>query len=642
MTVYNKIIILTILFLVLMSVTAVMAQPWMKNIPEENRTKELNFYDVQKAFNQYWESKTIEKGKGWRQFKRWEYFMEPRVFPSGKLPHDIILAEYNKEKQKYPAKSLSGNWSHLGPDEVPLDFYGGPSGVGRINCITFHPSDANIMWLGAPSGGLWKTTDGGNNWITTTDDLPSIGVSDIAVNPDNPDIIYIATGDGDASDTYTAGVLKSSDGGATFTTTALNFTTSQGIIIRRLIINPDDTDILIAATNDGIYRTTDGGSSWDNVLLGHLKDIEFKPGAPGTVYVAEFSYYGGAQIFRSNNGGVTFSYITPFDPFLSEVDRIELAVTTANPSVIYALCSNSSDDGFHSLYKSSDSGNSWSLNITGSSINLLGWESSGGDAGGQGWYDLSLAVSPTNENTVFVGGVNIWKSTDGGFSFNINAHWWGDGVEYVHADQHMLVYNTSTNVLFSCNDGGIYKTSNGGSTWIDISSGIHILQIYRLGASATNESIVITGEQDNGSMKYNAPVWNYILGGDGMECIVDYTDENIIYATYYYGAIQKSVDGGYWLDDISPGPEGAWITPYVMHPTNHNTLYAGYDEVYKTIDGGVSWFTISSGMTGGENLRSLILAPSNPNYIYAATYDYIWRTTNGGSSCNDITSTKSL
>ncbi|MFH1321217.1 MAG: PKD domain-containing protein [Bacteroidota bacterium] len=611
------------------------AQPWMNPSYLNKDRKSANFYDIQKAFNKYWENKSIEKGKGWKQFKRWEDFMEPRVYPSGEFPSAILWEEFIKTRQNAKKKDTTANWTLLGPVITPTNINSGTrSGSGRINGIAFHPTDPDIYWTGSPSGGLWKTIDGGNSWITTTDDLPSIGVTDIAVHPINPDIIYIATGDADAWDTYSAGILKSTDGGLTWNTTGYSPSIAQNQVISKLIINPDNPEILIAATSDGIIKTINNGDDWIITQAGYFRDIKFNPANPAFVYAASSN-----KIYRSIDGADSFYEITTTGITSSEVSRIALAVTNDNPGVIYALCSNYSDDGFHSLHKSSDAGVSWTQVTGPSPLNLLGWDISGTDDGGQAWYDLALAVSPVNENEVYVGGINVWRSTNGGSSWSIKACWYGGGVEYVHADQHILAFNPLDNILYSGNDGGLYKTFNGGTTWIDISDGLEILQIYRIGASATNDKIAVTGSQDNGVMKMNDTTWNAIVGADGMECIVDYTDKNIIYAETQYGSMSKSTNGGYSFVSVTPpgAGYGSWITPYIMHPADHNTLYAGYEEVYKTTDGGDNWTTISS-FSGGYSFRALALAPSDDNFIYASNYFDIWKTANGGASWTDITS----
>lgn len=624
---------LILFFLIIFSVNISFSQPWMKLIPEEKITNgQTDFYEIQEAFNTYWKDKKVERSHGWKQFKRWENFMAPRVYPSGKLPQNILWDEIQNGNNE---KSNVANWIPMGPYATPADINttNYKRGSGRVNCMAFHPTDLNILFAGSPSGGFWKSTTGGSSWITTTDQLSSIGISDIAVNPSNPEIIYIATGDGDGGNTYSAGIMKSTDGGVTWNVTGNSHQVTDYITYKKLIIHPSNNNILLASSNNGIYKTTNGGSSWILSSQGDFKDICFKPGNPNVVYAADPQ-----QIYKSVDGGNSFSPVSS-GINSGNVSRIALAVTSANPEYIYALCSGN-DGGFYGVYKSTNSGNTWSETVNSSYGNLLGWASDGSGSGGQGWYDLTIAVSPLDANIVFTGGVNIWKSLDGGYSWDINAHWYGDnGVAYVHADQHYFAYNPLTNELFSGNDGGLHKTING-TDWTDLSDGLQILQMYRIGLAATNPNVVVTGTQDNGSMKYDNGNWWATIGGDGMECLVDYSDEKIMYAEYYYGAISKSIDGGYNFFDIKPplSPNGAWVTPYVIHPTDHNTLFMGFDDVYKTTDGGINWTTISQYLTGGINLQSLAIAQSNSNYLYAATGDQIYRTTNGGSSWDYITS----
>ncbi|MCD6367374.1 MAG: PKD domain-containing protein, partial [Bacteroidales bacterium] len=629
---------------------SVFAQPWMKLLPKDKQ-QNPDFYSVRDAFNRYWKPFNVKDGYyykdgkkikavGWKQFHRWEYLMETRVDKTGFVPAHILRQELlkvveNKRNNKSPA-----NWIPLGPVQVPTDIGGSsPRGNGRINTVAFHPTNPNIFWVGAPSGGVWKTTDGGSSWVGVSDDWAVIGISDIAVNPVHPDTVFASTGDADAGDTWSIGILISTDSGLTWNPTGLSTNVTDNFTFRKLAINPDNPSILLASSNKGMYHTTDAGATWNAVMTStNFKDVELMPGNPQVVYVASKS---DGHIYKSTDGGVSYSEITPSALNSSEVARIELAVTPDNPDVIVALCANSSNDnGFHSLWKSSNGGSSWTKLTDASDINLLGWETDGSDSGGQGWYDLSLAVDPQNENTFFVGGVNIWKTTNSGGNWNQVAHWYGGGgAAYVHADQHIFRFNPLNNNLFSGNDGGIYYSTNLGTSWIDVSSGVTVLQIYRMGTAQTDPDISVTGAQDNGSMKRNGTTWNSILGGDGMDCLVDYTDEDILYAEYYYGYIYKSTDGGYNMNavNLSPAGSGAWITPYIIDWNDHNTLYAGFDEVYKTTDGGNNWNTISSGLTGGTNLQNMTIAPSNSNYLYVSTYNNIWRTSNGGTSWTNIT-----
>lgn len=606
---------------------------------KEIKDNRASFFKLQEEFNKQNKGKKYEKGKGFKQFKRWEWFMEQRVDESGKIPLSIVWTE-NEKLKKRSTKSILGNWESIGPHDTPTQTDNvSKRGSGRVNAVAFHPTDPDIIFVGAPSGGLWKTTNGGVSWYTTTDNLPSMGVSDIAINPNSPQTIYIATGDGDAGDTYSIGVLKSNDGGETWSTTGLDLTIYEHTIFRRLLINPNNPDILIAAANNGIYKSEDAAASWDIVETGHFKDLEFKPGNPNIIYATSFEQSGGAQIYYSTNGGDSFSAFSNTGINSNQITRINLAVSAAAPENIYALCAynyNEGEYGYAGFYKSTDGGQNWTYAHT-PNINLLGWQTDGDDSGGQGWYDLSLAVSPTNPDEIYVGGVNTWKSLDGGFNWNNETMWYhGTGSEYMHADQHVFAYNPVNNVLYAGNDGGIYKKTSG--NWVDISDGLEILQTYRMSISRVNEFKVLCGNQDNGTFRKEGDTWHAVIGGDGMECIIDHTNPNVMYGTIYYGSIYKSTDGGdNFSQDASPpaGGSGAWVTPYVMHPTNSDILYAGYSSVYKTENGGSSWVEVSSNLAS-NNLQSMAISTQNPDYVYTADYYSAFKTTDAGDNWSQI------
>lgn len=598
----------------------------------------VNFYETQKAFETYWEGRDhTEKGKGWKPFKRWEWFMEQRVYPDGDLTvMDREMTTFFLEEQERLAAGLrteTGNWTSLGPSVIPAN--GG--GAGRCNFLRFDPSNPNILWTGSPGGGLWKSTTGGSTWINwNTDHLPVIGCTDLAIDPNNSQILYLATGDGYGSDTYSIGVLKSTDGGLTWNTTGLNWNVSQTRRIRRLIIHPTNSNLLIAATSNGIYRTTNGGQNWTQVQTGNFFDLEFKPGEPTTVYATS------TQFYRSTNGGSSWTFISNGLPASSSVRRMEIAVTPANANYVYILAARQSDSGFLGVYRSTDSGVSFGTRST--SPNLLGWNSNGGDEGGQGWYDLAIAASPTNANTVIVGGVNIWRSTNGGTDWTINGHWTGSGAPYVHADIHDLIFvpGSGTSYYAAC-DGGVFRTTNNGAAWTDLSNGLEIAQLYRIGLSATNPGLVISGWQDNGTNRLNGTAWRRVIGGDGMECIIDHANASIMYGALYYGNIRKSTNGGTSFSTIvgSSADEGVnsrglWVTPYVMHPTNSQTLLVGKSALYRSTNGGTNWSELGA-ISGSGQIRAIAYAPSNPQVIYAARTNTIHRTTNGGTGFTNVT-----
>lgn len=598
------------------------SQPWADG---DGGTPNRNFYDIQKSFNKYWEGKDVtQKGIGWKQFKRWEWFWEQRVYPTGEFPNPMqIYNESKKLKLQKKAKNIIqavGDWSFLGPSTNS----GGYGGLGRVNCIRELPGNSSVLFAGAASGGLWVSTDGGTNWSCNTDDLATLGVTDIVIDPNNTNVMYLATGDGDYGDTYSVGVLKSTDGGSTWNTTGLNWTVTQVRTISRLLMSPSNSQVIYAGGSAGIYKTTNGGSTWSQVFsTSSIKDMEFKPGTPSTIYAARYSVY------KSTDDGATWSQLTTGLP-TSNVQRIALGVSSANSEYVYALMSNNTNSGFLGFYKSTNSGTSWTQMST--TPNILGWNTNGGDTGGQGWYDLCMAVSQTNANEVYTGGINIWKSTNGGTSWSCMSSW----TSSVHADQHDLWFAPGTSRLYSGNDGGVYKTTNGGTSWSWIGSGLKITQFYRIGNSATNSNLVLAGAQDNGTKKRNGTTWSDVIGGDGMECIIDHSNSNIQYGELYYGQILKSTNGGSSFGSMTLPSEynsslGSWVTPYVMHPTNASIIYAGYRNVWKTTNAGSSWTQISNFTSG--SLTVLHVAPSDPNVIYASTgSSTLKRTGDGGTN----------
>lgn len=635
---------LTLLFLII--VIHVNAQEWMNSLRNSNP----NFFEIQKAFNDYWKDKPQEKGKGYKQFKRWEWFWSQRVGKNGEFPKSSVLWDEmaNYHNSNHSQKLLSAlsattaNWAFKGPNTS----IGGYRGLGRINCIAFHPTLANTFWVGTPAGGLWKTTDGGTTWSTNTDNLPIIGISDIAIDPTNANIMYLATGDGEgalslqngAGDTKSIGVLKSTNGGLTWTA-VLTASVSQNILIRRLIISPTNPQVLLAATNYGIYRTANGGTNWNLVTGANwFMDMEFKPTDPNYVYASTFNNAGNAQIYTSTNNGVTWSLISTFPSY----SRINLAVSANFPALVDALCANTSG-GLGGLWYSNNSGASFTQYFNGTcSNNLLHNTFNASGCGGQGTYDLAYAINPTNSNEIWAGGVNTWRTTDGGANWYLNNIWsvsQTTAVPEVHADKHFIAYHPLNNAfVYECNDGGLYVTNNGGSTWFDITNGMGISQIYRIGTSATVANDVICGLQDNGSKEVQTNTWYERTGGDGMECIIDYTNSNIQYASYAQGRIYKTTNG--WsststiVQNNGAGVDapGEWVTPYIMHPTNNNILLVGKAQVYQTTNGGSTWSQLGTLPGAIGNVISMAYAPSNPSVIYVATASQFFKTINGGST----------
>ena len=617
------------------------SQEWVEMMKNPN----VNFYETQTAFEAYWEGKIIEKGKGHKVFKRWENYMEPRVYPSG----DVTLPsqKYKNYKQWENdlaaagiPKSINGNWTLIGPIGKPS---GG--GAGRLNFIRFDPSNSNIIWVGTPNGGLWKTTNGGTTWATNTDQLAVIGSSDVAIDPSNSQIMYLATGDNDGTDTYSIGLLKSTDGGATWNTTGLTWTVTQGRTIGRVLVNPSNSQIILVFSSNGIYRSTNGGTSFTQVQTSSsFSDGEFKPGDPNTVYAC------GTSFRKSTDGGATWSSAVTLP--LTGIQRLSMAVTAGNNAYVYLLAANNTDSGFKGLMRSTNSGGTFTTQST--TPNILGFQN-GSDAGGQGWYDLSIAASPTNPEEIITGGINQWKSTNGGSTWTMNSHWYGGySKPYVHADVHDIQYlpGSGTTIL-SANDGGFFKTTNGGTTWTDLSSNLSIAQQYRFSLSTSSPNLILAGHQDNGtnrSSTSNISNWTEVGGGDGMDCFIDRTNNNRQISSVYYGDYARTLTGGTNFSDINdPADDGEWVSPIKQDPVDANIAYAaGRTALYKTSNiwaSSVTWTTMGTPQ-GTNSIREMAIAPSNNQVIYCLKTGSggVSKSTNGGTtfaSCANPTTSAS-
>jgi type IX secretion system substrate protein/sortilin (neurotensin receptor 3) len=588
------------------------------------------------------------------QFNRWAWYWQQHLDADGYLVSPMkTWDEWQKFETagKAAKTTTTGNlsaWTFQGPDSSDAN----GAGVGRINVVAFHPTVSSTYWIGSPGGGAWKTTDNGFHWTCMTDKLPLLSVSDIKINPKNPNTMYLCTGDRDAGDYYSIGVLKSYDGGVTWHNTGLVWTATSMNLANSLLINPSDTNTLILGTSLGVYVSHNGGTSWTSepsVSGLNIKQVLYHPTDTNIVYAtSRYNTGTGAsgQIYRSADGGTTWAKITSF----TNAYRIQLAVTPASTGIVKALVSESSGTnmfGLNAIYNSTDAGLTFNSIFTGGCggfNNLLGFPQDGSGCGGQGQYDLCLAISPTNANNVYLGGVNGWRSTNGGSSWTIMDQWSPalGGVVTIHADKHFMGFHPLIpGRFFECNDGGIYWSDNPASsgTWNDVTNGLGITEIYRTAVSnlATYE---LLGAQDNGCKVEQFGVTQDAIGGDGMEVQMDPLDSTTAYLANQYGTINIITMFG--INTIStniPGsPTGAWVTPYVIEPSCNLCLLAGYQDVYQSFDQGNSWTDISGPLTGGFLYR-VATSLSDANTIYATEEGSgkIFYTHNGGLTWTILT-----
>ena len=603
--------------------------------------QEPKLLDIESTFDAYWQGKDYtEKGSGYKPFKRWVHHWQDYLQEDGTIAPPAVLWQAWVRKQEAESKQTPFsvpdsnviNWSNPGPAVVTNSSIS-ISGQGRINTIIKDPQNSQTLYIGAPAGGIWKSTDDGTNWTPLSDHLPQIGVSGIAIDPTDSNVIYIATGDDDAGDSYSVGVMKSTDAGQTWNTTGLNYLYTNYKTTNEIFIDPTNNSHIWAASTDGLQKSEDGGDTWVIKQQGNIVDFRLHPSYASNSIIYAVGYNNNeSKFYRSWDKGETFSEISSIP---SDSNRIVLETTLADPDKVYVLSAYDNGDGtskgensFQGIYVSNDAG----LNFTKTAENddIFG--------SGQSWYDMALTVSDTDPNLLFVGVLDIWKSTDGGNDFTqINA-WNQRTSSFTHADIHFMRYFDG--VLYAGTDGGIYRSADDGVNFEDLSNTLSIAQIYTVSTSRPDSSKLAGGLQDCGGFALSGSNWNSYHGGDGTGTAVDPFEENTYYGmTQYGGNLYRTTTGGDggWSsrEFIASGPvKGEWVTP--LEFAKSGDLYAGYDQLY-VLNGG-QWKQLSN-HNFGHNLRMLAIDPINTNNIYVATYNDVYKSTDRGLTFTNILQT---
>ncbi len=622
----------TIVILLLYGCNYAYAQAWLTPIYQT----EYSFQEAKASFQQEWDGKSYQKSKGFKQYSRWARFMEERVDENGMLAPDKLWKEVNKYKANHDIKtsgsggekSVVGEWEFIGPYHVS-DAGDEPGGMGRINCLEIHPVDHDIMYAGTPSGGLWRTTNGGIDWEPLTDNLPIIGVSDVKVAPSDPSVMYMATGDCDGGHTYTIGMMRSDDAGETWTPAGLDPSTGLGgNPIDEIAIHPYDDKIVIAATGVGLFKTTNGGTSWSLVTgMGWFRDVKYKLDDPNVLFATGYEFTLGThtKFYRSENGGNDWYPIQTGIP-TNEAGRMVVALTPDDPDYVYVLAAEYGGGGFLGLYRSTNGGNSFAQMADSPEL-----------VSGQSAYNLALCVSPTNKSELYAGGVSLFKSTDEGATWEQTIGLSGMS-NYVHVDIHDLdFYPESTGTLFASSDGGLYKSTNNGVSWKDLSDGLHITQFYSMDLFVNNPSVLLGGTQDNGLLNRTTPLeWGNTFNSDVVSCEISPTHSDSIFVVTNGGSVWRQSAMGYEnvLNPYNTGiwEASAWDAPFIMHPHNSNKILIGYQSIWKSDDHGDSWNNIS-GLLTSTVITAMDVAPSQPDeHIYASDGTHFFKTNNGGIS----------
>lgn len=516
-----------------------------------------------------------------------------------------------------PVAPVAGtsNWVQLGPTAIPLgQTYGGPRVLvtGRITGIVVDPTAPNTIYCATAQGGVWKSTNGGASWVATSDNEISLAIGALAIDPGNHLILYAGTGEGNFSgDSYYGnGVLKTTNGGASWT--ALATSTFAGTRFSRIAVTPGTPTRLFAATGSGVFRSTNGGAAWSLMSSGTpaggmSTDVAIDPATPTTVYAA----FWGQGIYKCTNAGAatpTWTKLTSGLP-ASGFTRIALGISPSSSQTIYALVANTSYtvDGF---YRTTNGGSSWS------SIALPG-----GNIGGQGFYNLNVAVDPVTPDIVFLSGISLWKATRSGggvWSFT-------DVGGAFHPDNHAFAFDPTNHLkVYAGSDGGIYRSTDGGLHWDDsINEGLCIMQCEFIDQHPSSDAVLFSGTQDNGTEQFrNSSIFNHADDGDGGYCAIDKTQPRNVLSTYYGNSPKRSTLGGKfgtWMT-VSGGilGSGLFYPPMALDETNPNNVAFGTDRINLDAAQGTGGWPTKVTLPGISGTVSAIHY-TNSNLIYAGT-----------------------
>jgi hypothetical protein len=588
-----------------------------------------------------------------------DYFYLQRRLPDGRINLQArapALAHARLLRARLMAMTgldAAGVWQLRGPVNVG----------GRVTDVVGDPANANKFYVGAASGGVWKTTDGGATFTPIFDGLGTLSIGALALDPRDSNILYVGTGEsnpGGGSTTQPGdGVWKTTDGGATWQHLGLDLTVEIG----RIVIDPKNpNNVFVAAMGNlfthnvdrGVYRSQNGGQTWTKVLFvsdgAGAIDLAIDPVTPTRVFAATWErlrtpaakIYGGpgSGLWRSTDGGTTWTALAGGLPASStEPSRIGVVIAPSSPSTVYAIYSRKADFSLEGVFRSTNSGTTWTRQSVTNLASIIG---------AQGYWSGRMFVHPTNPNDLWVDGVGLAHSTNGGSSFT--------SVSGLHADQHAQWFSpTNPSVILKGNDGGVYRSTNGGSTWTHFNN-LPISQFYTVEAHPLQPARIYGGLQDNGVQRTTTGQtndWASVVGGDGLEVHVDPLSTQVVYAESQFGALRRSTNGGTSFSSATSGLTGrlGWKTPIAIDPASTgtgttSTLYLGSSMLFRSTNSAASWTAISGDLTNGNQgvgtvvfgtITTVAVARSNKNTIYIGTDDgNVWITRNAGASYTRI------
>ncbi len=617
-----------LIFISFLFLTNIVLSQNFYNFQKSNKVYQQNVYRELLHSNKYYSkdfnNKNLDSIESQdRPDLAWKQDYLKRIDPSlGYVPYERKIQAINIAQQILSQKTAipGTNWTERGPNNVG----------GRTRALMFDPNDGannyKKVWAGGVTGGLWYNNDITTNtsWNKVNDFWDNIAVTCITFDPSNTNIFYAGTGEGWGTGAARgAGIWKTTDGGSTWVHLS-STDNSDFYYVQKIAVT--STGRVMSATAHGLYISDDNGNSWTQKIADFTSDIEIA--ANGDIYVGQGRIYYTGKIFKSTDGGDSFTDITPSG---GSPERVEIGLAPSNSSVVYAIASNGHNVEW--FKKSTNGGNTWT-DIT--IPNYLEQSCSYGSddfTRGQAWYDLIITVKPNDANTVLVGGIDINKSTDGGNSWSTVSYWTGSCHPYVHADQHACMFRPGTNneAIFGCDGGVFYSQDIGNSSspsFDERNKDYNVTQFYSCAIkNISGANYFLAGAQDNGSHKFENPGINStttVTGGDGAFCFIDQDNSDYQITSYVYNSWYRSTNGGNSFSSISSDNTGKFINP-ADYDNNADILYAAddADKIYRIsgISGSpsINTKTVGGDALGGDQASHIRVSDYSANVLFVGT-----------------------
>lgn len=560
-----------------------------------------------------------------------EYFNFQRSYPFNDIPSDGFYKGFEHSRLRLAKESVldaDDTWINIGPYNKG----------GRTISLAVDPNNSNILWAGSASGGLWKLTisnDDDYTWEFIDTGFPVLGVGAIVIDPRDSNTLYIGTGevysykttDGGKVDrltrgTYGIGILKSTDGGLTWSK-SLDWSYDQNSGVQAMAINPINPDVIFAATTEGTYKTSDKGITWTLVNSKLMAvDVDIDPVNDNLVYVSYGNFVGQnpgieSGFIKSSDGGQTWtnkSFTSDNTTFTGGwTGKALVDISKSDPNVIYIDIKDdlSQSGDIPGLYKSVDYGESF-IRISNTDVALY-----------QGWFAHFVRVNPADTNKIFLAGVNHAFSVNGGKLFTKKTSNNMGSKTTLHADKHAFANDpTDPNTFFVAHDGGIHRTTDNGLSWLDFSDGYITTQFYGgFSSSYSDSNLAIGGLQDNSTTMYTGDK-NWVInliGGDGSFTAINQENNNIMFGSAQRLYVARSMDRGLTWQTIPkpfPSTNQVFVAPFIM--VKPGLIYAGADRIYKSTDNLETWKSINMSAYYGTGITAIGSDAANPEYIYVA------------------------